>query len=131
MSAKFLVGRWQSPWASDPFLKIRIAIEIDARSVVMVHHFVERAWRRFGQDENAYVRELIIEEIDAIVECPEDYGLKATDAISAAWSEAESNALLELPEDDEEVNSDDRSEHACACCDRWYRERAVSECECP
>ncbi|MBB5510628.1 hypothetical protein [Paraburkholderia atlantica] len=128
---KFLVGRWQTPWASDPFLKIRIAIEIDARSVVMVHHLVERAWRRFGQDENAYVRELIIEEIDAIVECPEDYGLKATDAIPAAWSDAESTALLELPEDDEEVNADDRSEDACVCCDRWYRDGAVSECEGP
>ncbi|MGF6836560.1 hypothetical protein QF001_000427 [Paraburkholderia youngii] len=109
MSAKFLVGRWQSPRASNPVLNIRIAIEIDARSVVMVHHFIERAWRRFGQDENAYVRELIIEEIDAIVECPEDYGLKAIDAIPAAWSDAESNAPLELPEDDEEVNADDRS----------------------
>jgi hypothetical protein len=130
MSAKFLVGRWQSPWASDLFLKIRIAIEIDARSVVMVHHFVDHAWRRFGSDEDAYVRELTNQEIDAVIECPVDYGLNATDAIPAAWSDGESNELPELREDDEEVNAQD-SEHACACCDRWYREGAVSECEGP
>ncbi|MGF6658610.1 hypothetical protein QF000_000254 [Paraburkholderia atlantica] len=131
MGTKFLIGRWVSPWASAPFLKIRIAIRIETRDVVMLHHFVDRAWCRFRPDEDAYVRELINEEIDDVIECPVSYGLNATDAIPAAWSDAESNALLELPGDNEEVNTDDRSEHACACCDRWYREGAVSECECP
>ncbi|MEX3640209.1 hypothetical protein [Paraburkholderia sp. BR14320] len=115
MGTKFLIGRWVSPWASDPFLKIRIAIRIETRDVVMLHHFVDRAWRRFRPDEDAYVRELINEEIDDVIECPVDYGLKATDAIPAAWSDGESNALHELSEDDEEVNAHD-SEHACACC---------------
>ncbi|MBP0593457.1 hypothetical protein J8I87_27940 [Paraburkholderia sp. LEh10] len=70
MGAKLLTGRWGSPWASDPFLKIRIAIEIDTQSVVILHHFADRAWRRFRPDEHAYVRDLINDEIDAVVECP-------------------------------------------------------------
>ncbi|BCG05537.1 hypothetical protein PPGU19_101050 (plasmid) [Paraburkholderia sp. PGU19] len=129
MGAKFLTGRWESPWASDPFLKIRIAIEIDTRSVVILHHFADHGWRRFRPEEDTYVRDLINDEIDAAVECPEDYGLNATGVIPAAWSNDEANPVPELPEDDGDSN-DNQSELACTCCERWYRDGSVSECEC-
>jgi len=130
MSARYLVGRWESPWASDPFLRVRVAIEIDTRSIVMLHHFVDHAWRRFRPDEDAYLRDLINDEIDAVVACPEDYELNESDAIPTAWVNDDANAAPELREDDEDTNTE-RSEQACTCCERWYREGSVSECECP
>ncbi|SEK05943.1 hypothetical protein [Paraburkholderia diazotrophica] len=130
MTGRYLVGRWESPWASDPFLKIRIAVEVDTQSVVTLHHFVDGAWRRFRPDEDAYVRDLVNDEIDAIIECPEEYGLDETDAIPTAWSNDEANPVPELPEDDEDTSTDQFEQEGCSCCERWYREGSVSECEC-
>lgn len=85
MKANFLIGRWPSPWASDPFLPIRVAIEIRTRAMIVLHQRVRRRWIGFNESEDAYVRELIEDMLDEIFDDPEGEGFSWSHVIPEEW----------------------------------------------
>jgi hypothetical protein len=82
---KFLIGRWESPWASEPYLGIRIAIEVQRLTIVILHQFIDQSWIPFTDSDDAYLRALINDELDDIIRDPESYHMRRADAVPAAW----------------------------------------------
>lgn len=82
---KFIVGHWPSPWASEPHLPIRVAINAHERTIVIVHQRVNESWIHFKKSDDGYVRETIMDEIAMVIEDPKSYGMRCADAIPAAW----------------------------------------------
>ena len=83
---KFIVGQWPSPWASDPHLPIRVAISVHEQgAIVILHQCVDESWIRFDKSDDGYVRDLIMDEFDMIVEDPTAYGMRNRGDIPAAW----------------------------------------------
>ena len=80
-----LIGRWESLWPSEPYLAIRVAISVQDRDIAILHQLVEQSWVPFEASDDAYVRNAIAEQIDAIIDNPESYGMRGVDEIPAAW----------------------------------------------
>lgn len=80
-----IIGRWESPWPSEPYLAIRVAISVRDRDIAILHQFVEQSWIPFEAGDDAYVRNAIAEQIDAIIDNPESYGMRGVDEIPAVW----------------------------------------------
>ena len=83
--SKFNIGRWESPWASEPYLGIRVAIEVQRRTIVLLHQFIDQSWIPFTDSDDAYLRALINDEFDDIIGDPESYHMRRADAVPAAW----------------------------------------------
>lgn len=82
----FIVGQWPSPWASDPYLPIRVAINAHERAIVILHRRVDESWIDFDTSADGYVRDLIMDEIDMVIEDPGAYGMRNCGDIPAAWA---------------------------------------------
>jgi hypothetical protein len=80
-----LIGRWESPWASEPYLSIRIAIDLRHRAIVILHQLVDHSWIRFNESEDAYLRDLISDQLDEIIDDPRSHGLRRSRHVPAAW----------------------------------------------
>lgn len=80
-----LIGRWESPWASEPYLSIRVAIDVRHRAIVILHQLVDQSWIPFNESEDAYLRDLISGQLDEIIDDPRSYGLRVSSDIPAAW----------------------------------------------
>jgi hypothetical protein len=85
MDARFLVGTWPSPWASEPYLSIRVAIEVQTRAIVVLHQRRKGAWIRFDASDDVYVRDLISGLLDDVLEDPEAERLRWSENVPAAW----------------------------------------------
>jgi hypothetical protein len=82
---KFIVGKWPSPWACDPHLPVRVAIDAHERAIVILHQRVDESWIHFEQSDDGYVRDLIMDELDMVIEDPKAYGMRNRGDIPAAW----------------------------------------------
>ncbi|BCF95287.1 hypothetical protein [Paraburkholderia largidicola] len=82
---KFIVGQWPSPWACDPHLPVRVAINAHERAIVILHQRVDESWIPFGKWDDRYVRDVIMDEIDMVIEDPKAYGMRSRGDIPATW----------------------------------------------
>jgi hypothetical protein len=62
-----------------------VAIDAQERAIVILHQRVDESWIHFEQNDDAYVRDLIMDEIDMVVEDPKAYGMRSRHDIPAAW----------------------------------------------
>lgn len=85
VETKFIIGNWESPWANDPYLRIRVAIDAHDRRIVILHQFVEESWIPFSASDDAYVRGLIKDELADIIEDQRAHHLRPSDHVPAAW----------------------------------------------
>ncbi|SEI21574.1 hypothetical protein [Paraburkholderia hospita] len=83
--SRLIIGRWESPWPSEPYLAIRLAIDVQDRKIVILHHFVEQSWIPFEASDDEYVRNEIADQLDMVIEDPKSYGMRRADEIPAAW----------------------------------------------
>jgi hypothetical protein len=45
--SKFIIGPWASPWASQRYLRIRVAIDVQRRTIVILQQLVDESWIPF------------------------------------------------------------------------------------
>jgi hypothetical protein len=62
-----------------------VAIDAHERAIVILHQRVDESWIPFDHCDDGYVRDLIMDELDMVIEDPKAYGMRSRGDIPAAW----------------------------------------------
>ncbi len=70
---QYAVGRWESLWASHPYMSHRIVIDLRARKVVAGEHRYYKAWHYMSVRDLKYMQQILDETFDDIFDDPAGY----------------------------------------------------------
>jgi hypothetical protein len=73
LAPQYAVGRWESLWASHPYISHRILIDLLARKVVAGEHRYYKAWHYISVRDLSYMQQILDETFDDIFDEPQDY----------------------------------------------------------
>lgn len=76
---RYAVGRWESLWASHPYMSHRILIDLPARKVIAGEHRYYKEWHYMSLPDLEYMQQILNETFDDIFDEPQDYDFKLID----------------------------------------------------
>ncbi|MDR6388422.1 hypothetical protein [Paraburkholderia phenoliruptrix] len=73
---RYAVGRWESLWASDPYLSHRVLIDLPAREVLAGEHRFRRQWHPMSVRDLECMQQELDETYADIFDAPQEYGFQ-------------------------------------------------------
>ncbi|MGF6265441.1 hypothetical protein OKW49_006434 [Paraburkholderia youngii] len=70
---QYAVGRWESLWASHPYMSHRILIDLRARKVAAGEHRYYKAWHYMSMRDLKCMQQILGETFDDIFDDPAEY----------------------------------------------------------
>ncbi|OUL85024.1 hypothetical protein [Paraburkholderia hospita] len=75
----YVVGRWESLWASDPYMSHRIVIDLSARKVIAGQDRYRKRWHPMSVRDVDYMQQILDETAADIFDDPGEYGFESVD----------------------------------------------------
>jgi hypothetical protein len=82
---QYAVGRWESLWASDPYMSHRIIIDLSARKVIAGQDRYHKRWHPMSVRDVDYMQQILEETADDIFDEPREHGFELVDH-PPAWA---------------------------------------------
>ncbi|WP_051377518.1 hypothetical protein [Paraburkholderia dilworthii] len=79
LTCRYAVGRWESLWASEPYLSPRILIDLPARKVVAGEHRFRKAWHYMSMSDLECMQQELDETYNDIFDDPHEYNFQVMD----------------------------------------------------
>ena len=76
---RYAVGRWESLWASHPYMSHRILIDLPSRKVIAGEHRYYKAWHSMSLRDLEYMQQILDETCHDIFDEPKEYDFARID----------------------------------------------------
>lgn len=76
---RYAVGRWESLWASHPYMSHRILIDLPSRKVIAGEHRYYRQWHSMSLRDLEYMQQILDETYHDIFDEPQEYNFALID----------------------------------------------------
>ena len=76
---RYAVGRWESLWASHPYMSHRILIDLPSRKVIAGEHRYYKAWHSMSLRDLGYMQQILDETCHDIFDEPKEYDFARID----------------------------------------------------
>ncbi|TFE36899.1 hypothetical protein E2553_45545 [Paraburkholderia dipogonis] len=73
---RYAVGRWESLWASEPYMSHRFVIDLPTRKVIAGQNRIRKQWHPMSIRHVDYMQQILEETFSAIFEDPHEYGFE-------------------------------------------------------
>jgi hypothetical protein len=119
--SRYAVGQLDSFWASEPYSKHRLVLDLSSRTVIAGQDRQRRLWRCMSLGDVDYMQQILDETFDLIWDEPEEFHFFRTDDIpewaTAAWDwprEPPLEAIDEIHESADDASYvDEWDEYGC------------------
>jgi len=76
----YAVGRWESLWASEPYMSHRIVIDLSTRKVIAGQDRYRKRWHSMSVRDVDYMQQILDETASNIFDDPREYGFEPVDS---------------------------------------------------
>lgn len=76
---RYAVGRWESLWASHPYMSHRILIDLPSRKVIAGEHRYYKGWHSMSLRDLEYMQQILDETYHDIFDEPQAYDFALID----------------------------------------------------